>query len=52
MTLIDAWCLRCGNHARIPASTLPTATCNNHEAHHHRRGELMTTRTDESKGDE
>jgi len=39
-TLVDVWCPRCTNHARIPASA--SATCNNHDAHHHRRGELMT----------
>jgi len=40
--LVDVWCPRCGQHARVPVSALP-ATCNNHDGHHHRRGELMTT---------
>jgi len=45
--LVDVWCPRCTNHARIPASA--SATCNNHDAHHHRRGELMTTEKVEGK---
>lgn len=38
-------CPRCGNWADIPRAAAPTATCNNHTAHHHTRGEHMTTST-------
>jgi hypothetical protein len=34
-------CRRCGNWAVVPAVAAPTATCNNHAAHHHTRGEHM-----------
>jgi hypothetical protein len=35
-------CPRCNNWADIPRIAAATATCNNHTAHHHTRGEHMT----------
>lgn len=42
-------CHRCGNWADIPAVAAPTATCNNHTAHRHTRGEPMTVNEGDTK---
>ena len=48
MVLVAVHCPRCGNRARVPAASVPTATCNNAAGHHHPRGEhMIETATDE-----
>lgn len=41
MSLVTVTCPACGQTAAVPAAAASTATCNAHDRHHHRRGELM-----------